>query len=416
MTRFAAAAGRIVDNPFAAMDERIAAARAAGRDVADLTKGNPDLAPPAALRQRAADAALDPANGGYPPFDGKPAMLEAAAGWYGREQGVALDPATEIFSVEGAVDGLATLFSVLAGPGDTVAFADPYYPSYHSMAALAGAEERRLPARAELGFLPDLAAVPPAQWERTAMLVLNYPNNPTGAQAPASFFEEAVGLARRHGFAIVHDFAYAGFAAEGFREQASFLSVPGAKDVGVEILSMSKMFSVAGWRAGFVAGNAGIVSVVKRHHYQMGSMVASPVQDAVTAALDGAAADDVSRFAETYRARRRRVAGMLSFAGLDVFDSPGGVYVWARVPERFGGSAACGATGFAGSAGKTGGVGDADAFAAWLLDAADVAVLPGSCFGDTARDCVRISLLAPDATIDEGARRIVSALYRGSSC
>ena len=185
----------IPPNVFERMDRTVAQARARGVDVIDLSKGNPDGFPEARIRAEAKAAVDSPANARYTPFDGKPLFLQAAAAWYAHEHGVALDPATQLFAVEGAVDGLAAAFAVLLDPGDVVAFADPYYPSYHCMARMLGAEELPLPARAELGWLPDLDAVPGETWDRVKLLVLNYPNNPTGAQAPPEFF--ARGGARR---------------------------------------------------------------------------------------------------------------------------------------------------------------------------------------------------------------------------
>lgn len=253
----------IPPNVFERMDRKVADARVRGIDVIDLSKGNPDGFPEARIRAEAKAAVDDPANARYTPFDGKPSFLQAAAGWYAHEHGVTLDPERELFAVEGAVDGLSAAFAVLLDPGDVVAFADPYYPSYHCMAQMLGAQELLLPARAELGWLPDLDAVPEEAWDRVKLLVLNYPNNPTGAQAPPRFFARAVELATRHGFTMVHDFAYAGLGVHG--DQGSLLAVPGARDVGLEIVSLSKMYAMAGWRAGFVAGNEQLVSAVKRY-------------------------------------------------------------------------------------------------------------------------------------------------------
>ncbi len=368
------------------MDRTVAQARARGVDVIDLSKGNPDGFPEARIRAESKAAVDRPENARYTPFDGKPLFLQAADAWYAHEHSVALDPGTQLFAVEGAVDGLGAAFAVLLDPGtqlfavegavdglgaafavlldpgDVVAFVDPYYPSYHCMARMLGAEELPLHARAELGWLPDLDAVPGETWDRVKLLVLNYPNNPTGAQAPPRFFARAVELAARHGFAIVHDFAYAGLgvhenqksllavpgardvgleieelplharaelgwlpdldavpgetwdrvkllvlnypnnptgaqapprffaravelaARHGFaivhdfayaglgvhENQKSLLAVPGARDVGLEIVSLSKMYAMAGWRAGFVAGNEQLVAAVKQYHYQMG--------------------------------------------------------------------------------------------------------------------------------------------------
>lgn len=371
----------IPPNVFERMDRTVAQARARGVDVIDLSKGNPDGFPEARIRAEAKAAVDSPENARYTPFDGKPLFLQAAAAWYAHEQSVALDPGTQLFAVEGAVDGLAAAFAVLLDPGDVVAFVDPYYPSYHCMARMLGAEELPLPARAELGWLPDLDAVPGETWDRVKLLVLNYPNNPTGAQAPPRFFARAVELAVRHGFAIVHDFAYAGLGVH--ENQKSLLAVPGARDVGLEIVSLSKMYAMAGWRAGFVAGNEQLVAAVKQYHYQMGSMVTSFVQDAGTAALAGDQAF-VREQAARYAARRAIVAEGLHAAGYNVFASQGGLYVWAQAPAAMTGD---------------------ELVARWLGEAG-VAALPGSCFGRTGAQYVRLSLLQPSQRLHEAVARI----------
>lgn len=196
------------------------------------------------------------------------------------------------------------------------------------------------------------------------VLVLNYPNNPTGAQAPRGFLQRAIDLAHEYHFAIVQDFAYAGLGVND--QQISILSLPGAFDVAVEVCSLSKMYAMAGWRAGFIAGNDDIVSHVKQYHYQMGSMVTASIQDAGTAALESDQSC-VAELAQRYAVRRDIVAGGLREAGLDVFDSDGGIYAWVHAPE-----------------GQTG-----EQFAGTLLERAAVAALPGTCFGKVGKNYVR---------------------------
>ena len=379
--RFAQIAQTIPPNVFADMDIKVAKAIADGIDVIDLAKGNPDAYPAAFIREVAKTAVDDPLNARYTPFDGKPAFLEAAARWYHKVHGIDLDWRTNMFAVEGAVDGLAGLFAILVDCGDAVAFADPYYPSYHCMSVMHGADEILLPAKRDLGWLPDLNAVDESVWRRLRLLILNYPNNPTGAQAPASFFAQAIELAHRYGFLIVHDFAYTGLGVT--EQQKSFLSLPGAVDVGVEVNSLSKMYAMAGWRAGFVAGNADVIARLKTYHYQMGSMITGMVQDAGIAALNS---DQhcVSELAARYAKRRDIVANGLRGLGLDVFDSPGGVYAWIAAPEGWSG----------------------EQFANALLDVAHVAVLPGTCFGHVGDHYVRLSLLKDVSELHEAVDRI----------
>ena len=378
---FTTVAQSIPPNVFADMDRKVAAAVAGGADVIDLAKGNPDAFPADFIREAAKKGVDDPANARYSPFDGKPSFLKAAQAWYRNTYDVDLDWKTQLFAVEGAVDGLAALFAVLVSPGDAVAYADPYYPSYHCMTVMGRAEEILLPSLPERGFLPDLDAVPADTWDRVKVLILNYPNNPTGAQAPRGFLERAIELAREHRFAIVQDFAYAGL---GVREQQiSILSLSGAFDVAVEVCSLSKMYAMAGWRAGFIAGNSDIVSHVKQYHYQMGSMITGSVQDAGAAALESDQSC-VHELAERYALRRKIVAGGLRELGLDVFDSDGGIYAWVHAPEGLNG----------------------EQFADLLLERAAVAALPGTCFGTVGVDYVRFSLLKSEDLLREAVRRV----------
>ena len=382
---FTTIAQSIPPNVFAEMDRKVADAIANGADVIDLAKGNPDAFPAEFIRDVAKAAVDDPANARYSPFDGKPSFLKAAQNWYRNMYGVDLDWKTQLFAVEGAVDGLAALFAVLVSSGDAVAYADPYYPSYHCMTLMSRAEEVLLPSLPERGFLPDLDAVSAEAWRRVKVLILNYPNNPTGAQAPRGFLEHAIELAHEHRFAIVQDFAYAGLGVRD--QQASILSLPGAFDVAVEVCSLSKMYAMAGWRAGFIAGNDDIVGHVKQYHYQMGSMITGSVQDAGAAALESGQSC-VHELASRYAMRRAIVAGGLRDAGLDVFDSDGGIYAWVHAPK-----------------GLTG-----ERFADLLLERAAVAVLPGTCFGKVGKDYVRFSLLKSEDLLREAVRRVADAL------
>ena len=382
---FTTIAQSIPPNVFAEMDRKVADAIANGADVIDLAKGNPDAFPAEFVRDVAKAAVDDPANARYSPFDGKPSFLKAAQNWYRNTYGVDLDWKTQLFAVEGAVDGLAALFAVLVSSGDAVAYADPYYPSYHCMTLMSRAEEVLLPSLPERGFLPDLDAVSDEAWRRVKVLILNYPNNPTGAQAPRGFLEHAIELAHEHRFAIVQDFAYAGLGVRD--QQASILSLPGAFDVAVEVCSLSKMYAMAGWRAGFIAGNDDIVGHVKQYHYQMGSMITGSVQDAGAAALESDQSC-VHELASRYAMRRAIVAGGLRDAGLDVFDSDGGIYAWVHAPK-----------------GLTG-----ERFADLLLERAAVAVLPGTCFGKVGKDYVRFSLLKSEDLLREAVRRVADAL------
>ena len=251
---FAPIAESIPPNVFAVMDGKVAKAVAQGADVIDLAKGNPDAYPAQFIRDEAKRAVDDPLNARYTSFDGKPAFLEAAATWYQREHGVSLDWPTQLFAVEGAVDALAGLYAILIEPGDAVAFADPYYPSYHCMAHMCRAEEVLLPALAERGFLPDLDAVPDATWDRVKLLVLNYPNNPTGAAMNKNQLKLWVDWAREHGSVILFDAAYEAFITDGDIPHSIF-ELDGAKECAIEFRSFSKTAGFTGVRCAYTVSS-----------------------------------------------------------------------------------------------------------------------------------------------------------------
>lgn len=379
---------RLPGNVFAAMDTRVAAALAQGRDIIDLSKANPDLPAPAVVTTAATLAIGRLENDRYTPFDGKPAYLAAAADWYARTQGMRPDPATQLLATCGAVVGLATLTQVVAGPGDLIAVPDPYYPPYAAMAELAGAQILSIPTGWQRGYRPDFDAVAEEDWRRVRLLLLNYPNNPTGATADEALYEQALELAQRFDFMVANDFAYAGMSDPETPASPSLLAVaqrlgPRAAGHAVEIVSCSKMYGMAGWRAGVVAGPAPLMRAIRAYHHQMCSSPAGIVQDAATAALTGDQSS-VAAFATRYAHRRRLVREGLDHAGLRVSNAHGALFAWVQAPR--------------GLSGET--------FAQELLDRANVAVMPGECFGRGGAGCVRLSLLADESRLGEAVARI----------
>ncbi|KAB8291488.1 pyridoxal phosphate-dependent aminotransferase [Bifidobacterium avesanii] len=372
-------------NPFAEADARAAAAVAAGEDVIDLSKGNPDGQPPEFVKDALARAAYEPADFRYAPFDGKPAYIRAAAGWYARRHGVTLDPATELLATSGSSVGIDTVIEALVDEGDTVLAVEPYYPQYEGSAAVAKGRFVTIPTDAAHGFLPDLDAVDPVLLDEAKLLILNYPNNPTGAVATPELYAAAVRLAKKHHFAVMNDFAYARL---GFDERPaiSLLETPGAKDVAVELCSLSKMYMVAGWRGGFVAGNADVLAAAKAVHRQTTVLAPSVIQDAGTAALNSDQSS-VAALAGRYRRRYEVLHDGLNAAGFRVLDSHGGLFAWMEVPA---------------------GAGSSDQFTDFLLHTAGVAVMPGSCFGASGEGYVRLSLLKPEEDLAEAVRRIAA--------
>lgn len=372
-------------NPFAKADARVAAAVANGKPVINLAKGNPDGEPPQFMQDAVAKAARESINFKYSPFDGKPEYLAAISSWYHSQHGVHIDPKTQLLAVAGASVGISVAVQALINKDDLVVLVGPYYPQYEGSTAVVQGRVHVVPTDEKHGFLPDLDAVPGAVWDEAKLLILNYPNNPTGAVATPEFFANAVRLAHEHHFVILNDFAYAGI---GFDEQPpiSLLETPGAIDVSIELGSLSKMYMVAGWRGGFVAGNAQLLAAIKSVHQQTSILMSSIVQVAGAAGLNSDQST-VRALAVRYRDRYHALRDGLTQAGLRLATAHGGLFAWLAVPH---------------------GWNDED-FAVWLLDKANVAVIPGSDFGPTGAGFVRLSLLEPATTLAEAARRIAAA-------
>lgn len=372
-------------NPFAKADARVAAAVANGKPVINLAKGNPDGEPPQFMQDAVAKAARESINFKYSPFDGKPEYLAAISSWYRSQHGVHIDPKTQLLAVAGASVGISVAIQALINKDDLVVLVGPYYPQYEGSTAVVQGRVHVVPTDEKHGFLPDLDAVPGAVWDEAKLLILNYPNNPTGAVATSEFFANAVRLAHEHHFGILNDFAYAGI---GFDEQSpiSLLETPGAIDVSIELGSLSKMYMVAGWRGGFVAGNAQLLAAIKSVHQQTSILMSSIVQVAGAAGLNSDQST-VRALAVRYRDRYHALRDGLAQAGLRLATAHGGLFAWLAVPH---------------------GWNDED-FAVWLLDKANVAVIPGSDFGPTGAGFVRLSLLEPATTLAEAARRIAAA-------
>ena len=381
-------AASLPGNPFAEADARAAAAVAAGKDIIDLSKGNPDGWPPSFVQDALSHASHNPSLFRYPPFDGRPEYLNAIAGWYSRQHKVTVDPATQLLATSGSSVGITTVIQALVDPGDTVVAVDPYYPQYEGSTVVAGGQFETIPADPSRGFLPDLDAVDPALWTRAKLLILNYPNNPTGAAATPELYETAMRLAKQYGFIVLNDFAYAGLEFGDVRS-LSLLETPGALDVALELGSLSKMYMVAGWRGGFVAGNAEVLSAVKAVHRQTAVLASSVIQQAGAVALE-ADQSTVKLLAVQYQHRFEVVRDGFTQAGLPVAEAQGGLFAWARVPVRW--------------------HGDSAAFVDWLLNTAGVALMPGVCFGQAGEGWVRISLLKHTAELFQAVARADRAL------
>ena len=375
---------------FAEIERRVADKRKAGIDVISLGIGDPDRQTYPHIIEAMQAAVAEPANHRYPTNRGRQEFREAFAGFYDSRFGVAIDPETEVMPAIGAKECIYNLCFAFMDPGDAVLAADPGYPVYTGGPALAGAEAVLMPLRRELGFAPDLDAISQEDLERARLMFLNYPNNPTGAVVPDGLFERAVELAREHEFLVVHDNAYSETTYDGY-VAPSFLATPGAREVGVEVFSLSKGFNMTGWRCAAILGNPDAIATYWRLKTNVDSGLFEAVQLAGAAALTGPR-EPLEEMNAIYARRRDLVVGALREIGVDVEPPKGTIYVWAPVPE-----------------GHT-----SISFAELVLDEASVVVSPGSMYGPSGEGFFRISLTTPDDRIAEAVARLREHLAPGT--
>ena len=369
---------------FAELERKIAAKRAAGIDVISLGIGDPDMPtfePIVAAGQR---AIADPSTHGYPTNRGRQEFREAVAAFYARRFGVELDPETEVMPAIGAKECIFNLNLAFLDPGDVALASDPGYPVYTAGPLIAGADPIVLPLEPGLGFAPDLDAIPANVLERARIMYLNYPNNPTGAVVPDGLFERVVELAREHEILVVHDNAYSETTYDEY-VAPSFLQTPGAKDVGVEVFSLSKGYNMTGWRCAAIVGNAAAIG----HYWRLKSNVDSGLFEAVQLAGATALGPEldvhVKGMNDLYRRRRDLVCDALAEAGVEVRRPKGTIYVWAPVPEGFESSAA---------------------YCEHVLEQAAVVISPGEAYGASGAGFFRISLTTPDDRLVEAVERL----------
>src|SRR5664280_289418 len=367
---------------FAGIERKIAERKAAGRDVISLGIGDPDLPTPAHIVGALAQAAADPATHQYPSNQGEPAFREAVAAFYASRFGVRLDAAMEIVPLLGAKEGIAHVCLALLDPGEVALAADPGYPVYVTGPMLADGSAVPLPLRADLGFQPDLEAIAAADLERARMIFVSYPNNPTGAVIEDDFFARLVAFAREHDIVVVHDNAYADITFDGY-VAPSFLETPGAKEVGVELFSLSKSYNMTGWRAGAIVGRSDVVDAYWRLKTNLDSGMFAAVQHAAATALTGPQ-DSVRELCRMYAHRRDLLVAALREAGMRLAAPKGTIYLWAPVPE-----------------GHTSG-----SFAELVLNQADVIVSPGAAYGPSGEGYVRFSLTVSDDRLRAAVERI----------
>ncbi|RLA85205.1 MAG: LL-diaminopimelate aminotransferase [Deltaproteobacteria bacterium] len=366
---------------FAELDRKKQALRQQGRELIDLSIGDPDLPTPQGIIDKMSEEIRDPRNHRYPDYEGLLEFREAVASWYWRRFGVSLDPSTEVMALIGSKEGIAHLPLAFVDPGDYVFVPDPGYPVYRASTILSGGIPYTLPLREERGFLPDLRDVPSEVAARAKVLFLNYPNNPTGATATREFFREAVAFAREYDLIVCHDAAYSELYFES--PPPSFLSVEGAKDVGVEFHSLSKTFRMTGWRIGFVVGNAAVLSGLGRVKTNVDSGVFNAIQRTSIWVLQGNMDGEVEGWRQELRRRRDVMVEGLRSLGFKVEPPKATFYLWLKVPEGY----------------------TSRDFAERLLEAG-VVVTPGVGFGEWGEGYVRMALTVTEGQLREALRRL----------
>ena len=375
---------RIPPYAFAELERKIAAKRAAGVDVISLGIGDPDRPTPALVVEAMREAVTEAETHRYPSNRGREDFRAAVRDFYARRFDVTLDPDREIIPALGAKEAIFNLNLAFLDPGDYALAADPGYPVYTGGPWLAGAEPVLMALAPEHGFVPDLGAIDEDVARRAKLIYLNYPNNPTGAVVPEGFFERLVEFARAYDMLVVHDNSYSEIAFDGYRAP-SFLATPGAKEVGIEVFSLSKGYNMTGWRCAAVVGNAQALEIYWRLKTNIDSGMFEAVQLAGVAALSPDTDEEVASMNALYVRRRDLVCDALRAIGVDVRPPHATIYVWAPVPEGFASS---------------------EAYCEHVLERAAVVLSPGAIYGPAGEGWFRISLTAPDDRVLEAVSRM----------
>ncbi|MBP2079514.1 pyridoxal phosphate-dependent aminotransferase [Oceanobacillus polygoni] len=367
---------------FATLVQKVTAAYAEGRDVINLGQGNPDQPTPSHIVKALQQSSAEPNTHKYSPFRGTTELKQAAADFYKREYNVDLDPESEVAVLFGTKIGLVELPLALMNDKELLLLPDPGYPDYLSGVGLANVRHEVMPLLRENNFLPDYDKLSSKQLEEAKLLYLNYPNNPTGATASKSFFEETVKLGKEHSIGIVHDFAYGAIGFDG-NKPVSFMEADGAKDIGIELYTLSKTYNMAGWRVGFAVGNREIIEAINLLQDHLFVSIFPAVQHAAAIALS----DDqacVDALVSLYEGRRNVLIAECERIGWEVAAPKGSFFAWLPVPKGF----------------------TSEVFADFLLEKADVAVAAGNGFGSFGEGYIRIGLLVDEERIKEAVKRI----------
>lgn len=367
---------------FAELDKKIDSAKAQGRDIINLGIGDPDLPTPKPILEEMHRAVDNPETHNYPPYRGTMPFRKAAAEWMKSRFSVDINPETEAMSLIGSKEGLAHLIMAYIDPGDVVLAPSPGYPVYRNFTILCGGEPYTIPLKAERNFLPDYSQIPADIVKRARLLFLNYPNNPTGAIAPSEFIAETIAFCKANDILLCHDNAYSEMTFDGYRAP-SFLEVPGAKDVCIEMFSLSKMYNMTGWRVGFAVGNKAAIDALGIIKNNCDSGVFKAVQQAAIAGLNRS--DELLQNLNTIYAKRRDIFVQgLREMGWDVPANVATFYLWIPVPP---------------------GYTDLQ-FVELLLEKCNIVVAPGSGYGEAGQGFFRVALTQENTRIQEAVSRM----------
>jgi len=376
---------------FATVNELKQTARQAGEDIIDLGMGNPDLATPDHIVDKLAEASRKRHNHRYSASRGITRLRKAISDWYGRRFDVDIDPEREAIVTIGVKEGMSHLILVTIRPGDVVFTPSPTYPIHPYSAIIAGGDVRGIPVGPGQDFFDNLLNATRQTWPKPKVLILSYPHNPTTEVVDLAFFEKIIAFAQEHHILIIHDFAYADLVFDDYKAP-SILQVPGAKEVAVEFFSLSKSYSMAGWRCGFCVGNAETIFALQRIKSYLDYGIFQPIQIAAIIALDGPY-DCVETIRDIYKSRRDTLIVGLNRSGWNIPAPKGTMFVWAKIPEAFAD------------------MGSVE-FSKMLISMAKVAVSPGLGFGEYGDDFVRFALIENEMRINQAVRGIRGVLQK----
>ncbi|MEK6651841.1 MAG: LL-diaminopimelate aminotransferase [Nitrospirota bacterium] len=367
---------------FAAIDKMKQDALGKGVDLIDLSIGDPDIPTPEHIVDAMKKAVEKPVHHRYPSYEGMLSFRQAVAGWYKKRFNVSLNPANEVLSLIGSKEGIGHIPLAFVNPGDVVLVPSPGYPVYPVGTLFAGGESYIMPLKEENGFLPDLKTIPEEKLKKAKLMYINYPNNPTSATAPAGFYKEVIALANKYNIIVCHDAAYSEVYYDN-EKPMSFLELEGAKEVGVEMHSLSKTYNMTGWRIGFAVGNKDVLAGLGKIKTNLDSGVFQAIQEASIAAIN---TDDkiLAEIRDTYQARKDALYNGLKNLGFHLIKPKATFYLWAKVPSGF----------------------DSQKFVAHLLEKTGVLTTPGVGFGAPGEGYVRFALTVPVARIKEAVERI----------